>query len=104
MKRLAVLFLFCVWTASAQYLPSKAEQSKLEKQRAKVVALQVKASKLQTEQVFEAQELMRMCKEVAAKNQWPADVTCNPESLVFVAPPPKPQIPPPPKEKDEKHN
>lgn len=106
MKRLVFLFLICASPLLAQYVPTKAQQKQLEKQKEKVMALQIKANRLQTKQVFEAQQMMTLCRETAAKNGWPADITCNPDTLVFAAPPPRPQIPPAPapKEKDEKHN
>ena len=92
MKRVLVILAIAAIPFAAhaqQYTPTKAQHAKLLKQRAKIIAMQEKIQDLQNEIQFAidyAQQ--KTCKQIVAENGWPADVTCNLQTLSFAAPAP----------------
>ena len=77
-------------TAHAQqYTPTKAQHAKLAKARAAIIDKQEKIQELQNEMQFAIEQAQQTCKQIAAQNGWPADVTCNLQTLSFAAPAPK---------------
>lgn len=87
---LTVAILILPATTLAQYAPSKAQHEQLAKQKTKLMKIQVELDRLQSQIAFEAGELGRLCREVAAANRWPATVNCNLQNLTFSEPPPPP--------------
>ena len=51
--------------------------------------MQEKISDLQNQIAYEIEQAQQTCKQIAAQNGWPADVTCNLQTLEFAAPAPK---------------
>lgn len=93
MHRVLAIFAFAILCApcfAQQYTPTKAQHAKLAKERAHIIAMQEKIQDLQNEIQFAidyAQQ--KTCKQIVAENGWPADVTCNLQTLEFAAPAPK---------------
>ena len=89
MKKLLVIFAFAILCApcfAQQYTPTKAQHDKLAKERAHIIAMQEKISDLQNQIAYEIEQATVTCKQIAAENGWPADVTCNLQTLSFAAP------------------
>lgn len=96
MKKLLAILAFMVLPLMAhaqQYTPTKAQHGKLAKQRAKIIAMQEKISDLQNEIAYEIEQATDTCKQIAAANHWPESVTCNLQTLNFIAPPSPPAPP-----------
>ena len=91
MKRALLILAFAVLATTAhaqQYTPTKAQHAKLAKERAHIIAMQEKISDLQNEIAYEIEQATVTCKQIAAENGWPSDVTCNLQTLSFAAPAP----------------
>lgn len=89
LKRLLAIFAFAILCApcfAQQYTPTKSQHAKLAKQRAHIIAMQEKIQDLQNEIQFSIEQAQQTCKQIAAQNGWPADVTCNLQTLEFAAP------------------
>ena len=92
MKRALLILALAVLPLTAhaqQYTPTKAQHAKLAKERARIIAMQEKIQDLQNEIQFAIEQAQQTCKQIAAQNGWPADVTCNLQTLEFAAPAPK---------------
>ena len=92
MHRVLAIFAFAILCApcfAQQYTPTKAQHAKLAKERAAIIAKQEKIQDLQNEIQFAIEQAQQTCKQIAAENGWPADVTCNLQTLSFAAPAPK---------------
>ena len=92
MKRALLILAFAVLATTAhaqQYTPTKAQHAKLAKERAHIIAMQEKIQDLQNEIQFAIEQAQQTCKQIAAQNGWPAEVTCNLQTLEFAAPAPK---------------
>ena len=93
MHRVLAIFAFAILCApcfAQQYTPTKAQHAKLAKERAHIIAMQEKISDLQNQIAYEIEQATVTCKQIAAENGWPADVTCNLQTLEFAAPAPTP--------------
>lgn len=92
MKRALLILAFALLPATAhaqQYTPTKAQHSKLAKERRHIIAMQEKIADLQNQIAYEIEQATATCKQIAAQNGWPEGVTCNLQTLSFAAPPVK---------------
>ena len=93
MKRALIILAIVAFPAvvhAQQYTPTKAQHAKLAKARAHIIAKQEKIQDLQNEIQFAIEQAQqKTCKQIVAENGWPADVTCNLQTLEFAAPAPK---------------
>lgn len=74
-----------------EYRPTDAQVVRLLRKRTDAVLANV--TKLQADQAFAhaMSELMAECEAVRVENKWPAEVTCNPDTLMFSVPPAPPK-------------
>ncbi len=87
MNKIIVICLFASLSlGQSKFTPSHEQTLELENAQLRAKLAQQQAAQAQNNFQIQVQLLKATCKAVATKNNWPKDIDCNVDTLVFAEP------------------